>query len=130
MPETTLDFLTPAWADALEEAVNASDAFREAAHGLHLTIQQEIEDEEGYALTFGDGELRVRWGQVGDADVTFVQSRDTAGRISRGELNAQQAFVLGKLRVRGNLERLLSARDAFIQLEGAFAGLRARTRYK
>lgn len=128
-----LPFLTPEWAAALEEAANASDAFREAAQGVRLTIQQEVTGSNGeavhYALAFDDGSLRVHWGPVEDADVTFVQSRDTAERISRGELNAQKAFVLGKLRVRGDLERLLSVRDAFARLDDAFGDVRARATY-
>lgn len=126
--EESLEFLTPEWGAAIEEAANASDAFREAARGVELTIRQEV-DGLRYALRFGDGRLRVEWGDVDGADVTFAQTRDTAERISRGELNAQQAFVLGKLRVRGDLERLLPARDAFARLEGAFAEVRGRTTY-
>lgn len=134
-------FLTPEWAAALEAEANASGAFRSAAAGVSLTIQQEIlpdsapadEGSEGaseavrYALTFEDGALSVTWGGVGTPDVTFVQSRDTAERIQRGDLNAQQAFVLGKLRVRGSPERLLRARDAFVGLVDVFTGLRERT---
>lgn len=136
-------FLTPEWGAALEAAANASEEFRRAVEAVTLTILQEITpdgDDEGgddggggegsvrYALAFGGGRLEVRWGER-EGDVTFAQTRDTAERISRGDLNAQQAFVLGKLRVRGDLERLLSARDAFARLGDAFSDLRARTTY-
>ena len=129
MSSPTVQFLSPEWGAALEAAANASPGFREAADALSLTIQQEIEDGDAYALTFADGALEVRWGVVDDADVVFAQNRDTAERICRGDLNAQQAFVLGKLRVRGDLARLLPARDAFVQLERAFEELRDRTAY-
>lgn len=129
MAPATVQFLTPEWGTALEAAANATPGFRDAADAVSLTIQQEIEGGDAYALTFADGALHVRWGVVDDADVVFAQNRDTAERISRGDLNAQQAFVLGKLRVRGDLARLLPARDAFVQLEGAFEKLRDRTVY-
>ena len=133
MSDDHLAFLTPEWAGALEAAANSSDAFVEAVRGVELTIEQEIAVDGvppvRFALAFGDGRLRVHWGGVTDPDVVFAQSRDTAERINRGELNAQQAFVLGKLRVRGDLERLLAAREAFGRLEGAFAAIRARTTY-
>lgn len=129
MADPQLRFLTPEWAEALAAAANASESFRDAARGVRVTIQQAIDDTDGYTLTIDDGTLSVRWGTADDADVTFVQTRETAERISQGALNAQQAFVLGKLRVRGDLARLLPARQAFGELEGAFAGLRDRTRY-
>lgn len=132
----TVEFLTSEWAGALEDAANSSDAFREACRGVDFTIRQEIRAAEGddevvaaYVLRFDDGALDVTWDPDDAADVTFVQSRDAAEAISRGELNAQQAFVLGKLRVRGDLERLGSVRDAFAQLQDVFADVRARTRY-
>lgn len=128
-----VQFLTAEWAAALEAAANASPAFHDAARGVRLTIQQEVGGEDGavvrYALAFDDGVLRVTWDGVPDPDVTFVQSRDTAERLSRGTLNAQQAFVLGKLRVRGNLDRLVVVRDAFVEMEDAFAEVRAQTAY-
>lgn len=132
----TVEFLTREWAQALEDAANQSPAFRDACRDVGLTIRQEILATEGsddvvaaYTLGFHDGELSVTWDSDDDADVTFVQSRDAAEAIGRGDLNAQQAFVLGKLRVRGDLERLTSVREAFSQLEDVFADVRSRTRY-
>lgn len=128
-----VEFLTPEWAAALEEEANASEALRRAARGVHLTIQQEVTDAETeglhYALRFEDGVVRVLWGRAEAPDVTFVQTRATAEALSRGTLNAQQAFMLGKLRVRGNLPKLMAVRDAFAELEDVLAALRARTRY-
>ena len=133
MSDDHFAFLTPEWAEALEAAANASDAFVDAVQGVELIIEQEVAVDGlapvRYALAFAGGRLRVHWGGVADPDVVFAQSRDTAERINRGELNAQQAFVLGKLRVSGDLERLLAAREAFSRLEGAFAVIRAHTTY-
>lgn len=152
MTPPTVRFLTREWAEALDGAALASGALREAARGVELTIQQEVVpdgDDAGtpgraggdtadgddtdtavrYALRFADGEVRVLWGPVGAPDVTFVQDRSAAEAMSRGELNAQQAFVLGKLRVRGDVDRLVGAREAFALLEDTFADVRARTEY-
>lgn len=135
MAEGTLRFLTPEWAVALEAAGNASEALRAATLGVDLTLQQVItgggeeKDEVRYALRFRDGTFSVEWGDVADADVTFVQDRSTAVGLNRGDLNAQLAFMVGKLKVRGDPARLTSIRDAFLELEDVFAGLRERTEY-
>ena len=138
MSDTEVAYLTPAWGEALAESANASETFRAAAAGLDLAIGQEITDAETaepsegqairYTLRFSEGALEVEWGTVERADVVFVLSRDTADRMHEGALNAQQAFVLGKLRVRGNPERLLGAREVFLQLDDVFGDLRSRTR--
>ncbi len=134
MADDDVTFLTREWAEALDEAARASQELRDATSGVTLTIQQEVDDDEGgqvrYALVLDDGAAEVVWGGVERPDVTFVQSRDAAEQLSRGELNAQGAFVLGKLRVRGDVEKLVSARDAFATFEGdVFARVRERTTY-
>lgn len=123
-----VEFLTPEWADALATAANDSEEFGQATDGVALTVQQEIEGAT-YALVFADGRLEVRWGGVDDPDVTLVQDRATAEALSRGTMNAQQAFMRGKLRLRGDLSKLTGARHALLRLDDAFASLRARTRY-
>lgn len=133
MDTVTVRFLTPEWGRALEETARASDALREACQGVELVLQQEIsgsdDDAVRYAFCFDDGSVSVAWGGVDRPDVTFVQSRETAEALSRGALNAQQAFVLGKLRVRGDIDKLVSARDAFVELQDVFVDVRARTEY-
>lgn len=130
-----MEFLSPEWCDALDHEARASDELREACRGLDLTIEQEIlaEDDASettrYTVIFADGEVRFRFGPHPDPDVTFVQDRRVAEQMSRGETNAQHAFMLGKLRVRGDLPRLVGARDAFVELGDVFARVRERTRF-
>lgn len=134
MSDPDVEYLTPAWGEALQAGANAAPAFRAAVGGLELAIGQEISPEGEadeaapilYTLRFADGSLTVEWGTIDGADVVFALSPDTARRMHDGTLNAQQAFVLGKLAVRGNPERLLGARDAFLQLTDVFGELRAR----
>ena len=133
-------FLTPEWVAALEEAGRASDSLRKATRSLELTVEQIVSDggpdgsELRYTLTFSHGDFRARWGGAGPdgaapAGVAFRQNRSTAAGLSQGTLNAQLAFMLGLLRVSGDLQRLMSARDAFLELADVFAGVRARTDY-
>lgn len=134
MAPTTVRFLTPEWVAALDEAAAGASELRTASRGVELVVEQEVGGDGGepvrYVFELGDGEVRFRWGGASQPDVTLVQSAETAEALSRGELNAQQAFVLGKLRIRGNVEKLLEARDALSRLEAdVFAGVRSRTVY-
>ena len=46
-----------------------------------------------------------------------------------GEINAQSAFMTGRLRVRGDMEKLIAAQPAIEALDKALEGARARTTY-
>ncbi|MCH8984833.1 MAG: SCP2 sterol-binding domain-containing protein [Acidobacteria bacterium] len=54
-------------------------------------------------------------GTLDGADVTVKQSYDTAVAISKGELNTQTAFMTGKLKVSGNLAKLMMHQAAIMQ---------------
>ncbi|HVM39707.1 MAG TPA: SCP2 sterol-binding domain-containing protein [Acidimicrobiia bacterium] len=123
-----VQFLTPEWAAALEHEANASDGVRAATEGVDLTVQADIPGAE-YAVAFRNGSVTVHWGRLEHPDVTLVSSRETAEALSRGTINAQQAFVDGRLRLRGDLAKLTAARQALLRLGDAFASLRSRTRY-
>jgi putative sterol carrier protein len=58
-----------------------------------------------------------------DPDVTVKQSYDTATAISKGELNTQTAFMTGKLKVSGNLAKLMMHQSAVQQWGAAVADL-------
>jgi putative sterol carrier protein len=54
-------------------------------------------------------------GTLDDADVTVKQSYDTATDIAKGDLNTQTAFMTGKLKVSGNLAKLMMHQAAIQQ---------------
>ncbi len=60
-------------------------------------------------------------GTLDGADVTVKQSYDTAVAIFKGELNTQTAFMTGKLKVSGNLAKLMMHQNV-IQQWGAAVG--------
>jgi hypothetical protein len=47
----------------------------------------------------------------------------------RGELAAQDAFATARLRIGGDLSKLLAAADGLAGLDAAYAGVRADTTY-
>jgi putative sterol carrier protein len=51
--------------------------------------------------------VRFVAGPAADADLVLVSDYETARALARGELNAQQAFAAGRLKVRGRLDSLV-----------------------
>lgn len=110
-------FLTQEWMDAVREALLQSNDVASAVKGVELTVQQVVTDvpdqgEVQYWMRFDDGSVDAGIGGASDADVTITQDYDTAAEMNRGELNAQAAFMQGKLKVTGNMGKLLQHQGA------------------
>jgi alkyl sulfatase BDS1-like metallo-beta-lactamase superfamily hydrolase len=74
-----------------------------------------------YVVTGGpDGDVKYYWvlengkllesqlGELEDAEVTLTQSFEDAQRIQKGELDANAAFMQGRVKVTGNMAKLMS----------------------
>ena len=57
------------------------------------------------------------------------ESWDTAVAVATGTLNAQEAFVTGQIRLRGDQQRLLDSQPLFGALDSVFTTVRAETEY-
>ena len=68
-----------------------------------------------------DGAVPVDRGD--DADLTFATDRETAAALIRVELATRDAFAAGRLRISGDLSKLLAGRSG---AGGAARGLRRR----
>jgi hypothetical protein len=132
-------YLSSRWIEEARAAAGADRALLDAARDVDLVVEQIVtgapQDPGGvegtvtYHVVLKDGTARLEAGVATDADVRFVQDYDTAVAVSTGALNAHSAFMTGRLRVTGNLERLIAAQQAFTALDTALAGVRARTTY-
>lgn len=74
-----------------------------------------------YVVTGGpDGDVKYYWvlengklvesrlGDLADAEVTLTESYEDAMRIQKGELDANAAFMQGRVKVTGNMAKLMS----------------------
>ena len=122
-------YLTPEWIDAVASA--ASDV--EGPADVRLTVQQRVTGGPGgdvtYHVVLDHGKVAVRSGEAVAPDVTFEQDHETAVAVARGDLAAQAAFMSGRLRVHGDVQRLIDDRAAFAGLDGALRAVRSSTEY-
>ena len=120
-------FLSEEWAQDVTKALNNHEGFKNAIGAAELGIQFSVENapdgDTDYFLKSSGGSTNLAVGTLDDADVTVKQSYDTAVAISQGELNTQTAFMTGKLKVSGNLAKLMMHQSAVQQWGAAVAEL-------
>lgn len=132
-PAAVARYLSPEWIAALDRAARSNDTLAEATRGIQLVIQQEVRDgpegDTSWHLQIDDGSVRVLPGRAERADVVFTQDHATALAVGRGEVSAQTAFMVGQLRVGGNVGLLMEHHDAFDSVEDVFGPVRRATEY-
>ena len=120
-------FLSEEWASEVTAALNNHQGFKNAIGDADLAIQfstgEASEGDVDYYLQAGGGKAMMAIGTLEAADVTVKQSYDTAKAISTGELNTQTAFMTGKLKVSGNLAKLMMHQGAIQQWSSAVSEL-------
>lgn len=130
----TIRYLSLAWIRELSRAVAESEAMAELANEHRIGVTQVVTDgPEGdvtYHLRVGDGEASFGAGPADPEDVKMQQDWSTAVAVATGTMNAQEAFITGKILLFGDQQALASAQPVFGALDSIFAGVRGRTRYE
>ena len=120
-------FLSEEWAQEVTNALNSSEEFKSAAGNQAVKLQQVVTDapdgEAKYYFTLDGGNAQVALGELSDADATLTQNYETAAAIAKSELNAQQAFMQGKLKISGNMMKLMQLQNVFNALPKAVSGI-------
>ena len=120
-------FLSEEWAAEVTAALGQHPGFKNAIGSAELGIQFIVSDgpdgDAEYYLKSAGGASIMAVGALENADVTVRQSYDTASAISKGELNTQTAFMTGKVKVSGNLAKLMMHQSAIQQWNAATADL-------
>ena len=84
--------------EKLEKNFNA-----DAAQGLDLVFQFDIEDDKPYNLEIKDGSCKLNEGTHEDPSVTLIMNSETLQGIVSGETDGMQAFMAGQLRAEGDM---------------------------
>jgi hypothetical protein len=127
-------YLSLEWIDALTREVAASSAIAAVAGehtvGITQTVTGGPEGDVTYHLQVADGVAAFGPGPAWPEDVRFEQEWDTAVAVATGTLNAQQAFITGRIRLTGDQQKLLASTPVFVALDSVFATVREFTRYE
>jgi putative sterol carrier protein len=119
-----LKFLSQEWADALTGTLNAKDDFKKALGGQNATLQQVITTGDGevhYWMRIADGTLAMGIGEAEQPDATIRESYDTAVALAKRELSPVTGFMMGRIKVDGNMGMLLGLQGALTQLADTMA---------
>ncbi len=126
-------YLSLDWITALSDEVAASDHLRDIAETHRIGVTQVVsngpEGDVTYHLNVGNGEVSFGAGPADPEDVKMEQDWDTAVAVATGELNAQEAFIGGRIRLFGDQQKLLESQPVFGALDAVFATVRERTSY-
>ena len=114
-------FLSEEWASAVTDALNSNEAFQQQAQGKTVKVQQVVTtpEESKYYFRLEDGKADVAVGELPDAEATLTQDYDTAVALARNELNATAAYMSGKLKIQGDLMKLMQLQSLFSTLPQA-----------
>jgi len=127
-------YLSLEWIDALTTEVAASTDLAALAADHELGVTQVVTDgPEGdvvYHLQVGGGVVSFGAGVAFPEHVHMQQSWATAVAVATGELNAQDAFISGRIQLTGDQQQLMSSTPVFRALDAVFAGVRDRTEYR
>jgi putative sterol carrier protein len=127
-------YLSLAWIDALSQEITNSDELAVLAASHEIGVTQVVTDgPEGdviYHLRVGDGSTSFGTGPADSEDVRMEQSWTTAAAVATGELNAQEAFIKGLIRMTGSQQKLIDSQPVFAALDAVFSSVREHTEYR
>ncbi len=128
----SVQFLTQEYVDAAAAALGTHVGFGSAINGVDLAMQFNVIDapdggDINYYVDIADGGAEVGLGELEEPDITIINDYETAAGISQGEINTQMAFMTGKLKVSGDMSKLMlnigvvnAMMDAMSQLDVAY----------
>ena len=117
-------FLSPEWAEQLTAALNARESFKAAAAGKKARLQQVITGESPtrYWIVIDDGTIDMGLGDLEPpVDATITQSYETAVGLAQRTVNPVTGFMLGKIKVEGNMGMLMGLTGVLQELPEAMA---------
>jgi putative sterol carrier protein len=130
----TVRYLSLAWIRELTREVAESDALADLAGEHAVGVTQVVtggpEGDVTYHLQVGDGTAGFGAGPADPEDVRMQQDWSTAVAVATGAMNAQEAFITGKILLFGDQQALMGSQPVFGALDSIFATVRERTRYE
>jgi putative sterol carrier protein len=127
-------YLSLDWIDAVAAEAAESAEVADAATRTEIGVTQVVTDgPEGtiiYSLQVEDSTFSFAAGPAFPAHVRFEQSWDTAVQVATGALNAQEAFIQGRILLTGDQQALMDNQAIFAAMSSVFDRVRERTEYE
>ena len=131
MSTSPVRYLSLEWIDALTQAVASNEAIAAIAAdhpvGITQTVTGGPEGDVTYHLQVTNGQASFGPGAAFPEDVRFEQDWETATAVATDKLNAQQAFITGRIRLYGDQEKLVASTPVFAALDAVFSTVRQFT---
>lgn len=102
-------WMTQEWMDAQTKLAEDQPERPGATARMQYVITGAPDGDIKYYWVLEDGHLREnRLGTLDDAELTLTQSYEDALKIQKGELDEQAAFMQGRVKVEGNMAKLMA----------------------
>lgn len=120
-------FLSDEHFTAAREALAADPGFQNSISNVDLGVQFDVtgapDGDVTYYLDIADGTVNTAKGGLDDADVTVTSDYETSAAISKGEVNVQMAFMTGKIKVGGNMAKIMMHQNILNDYARVVSGL-------
>ncbi len=102
-------WLTQEWMDAQTELAKDQPERPGASARMQYVLTGGPDGEVKFYWVLEDGRiLENRLGTLDDAELTLTQSYEDAKKVQQGDLDAQAAFMQGRVKVEGNMAKLMA----------------------
>ena len=122
-------FLSPEWIQALDDAARADGSRGDLDHEP-LVVEQRVTGtpwgEVIYHAQLGV-DPHVAAGSADTPQLVIITDYETASAMHRGELNAQRAIAVGRMKVRGQVDALLRHSETLRAIGDLFGEVREHT---
>ena len=128
-----VDYLSNEWINAVAEGIKLNNEIAVVARDNTISVTQIItgtpHGDVTYHLESRDGKITFASGPATVSDIAFTQDWATAVGVATGKINAQEAFISGKIRFKGYHERVIATQPLFLALDQVFSAVNANTNF-
>lgn len=102
-------WLTQEWLDETRQMAEDQPERPGATTTMQYVVTGGPEGDVHYYWILDNGKIKdSKLGDLPDAEVTLTQTYEDALKIQKGELDANAAFMQGRVKVTGNMAKLMS----------------------
>jgi putative sterol carrier protein len=102
-------WLTQEWLDETRKMAESQPERPGASARMQYVVTGAPDGDVKYYWVLENGKLlESNVGELADAEVTMTQTYEDAQKIQKGELDANAAFMQGRIKVQGNMAKLMA----------------------